>query len=172
MPKAEVDLGVTQVEEMIDDQYPALARASVVPIGEGWDNFMFRVGDGHVARFPRRRCQHRWSNRRRSGFLAWRASSTSRSQSLSSLASRAEAIRGGGLSLPGSGVPAWLARKGRSILHSAPHNWAAFCAVCMLLLQLMRLRTHGVGCTWLSATRPRETGLAMSSMSRLISRRS
>ena len=54
MPKAEVTLEVPQVEAMIRDQYPPLAGTPVVPVGEGWDNFMFRVGDDHVARFPRR----------------------------------------------------------------------------------------------------------------------
>ena len=54
MPKAEVDLPLTTVADLIVRQFPRLSGQELTPVGEGWDNFMFRVGRDHVARFPRR----------------------------------------------------------------------------------------------------------------------
>ncbi len=54
MPAAEVDLNADQVRALLSEQYPALAKQPIVEAGFGWDNFMFRVGERFVARFPRR----------------------------------------------------------------------------------------------------------------------
>ena len=54
MPPAEVEITATDVAEMVAEQFPLLAGAEVEEAGYGWDNFMFRVGTAHVARFPRR----------------------------------------------------------------------------------------------------------------------
>lgn len=42
------------VSDLLEAQRPDLAGLAVVPIGFGWDNFSFLVGDDLVARFPRR----------------------------------------------------------------------------------------------------------------------
>src|SRR5262245_50167818 len=39
---------------LIEDQFPTLAPARVVPNGVGWDNTAFLVNDAFVFRFPRR----------------------------------------------------------------------------------------------------------------------
>ncbi len=42
------------VSDLLEAQRPDLAGLSVFPLGFGWDNFSFRVGDDLVARLPRR----------------------------------------------------------------------------------------------------------------------
>ena len=54
MPAAEVDVGVELVRGLLADQRPDLSDLTVAPLGSGWDNFSFRLGDEHVVRFPRR----------------------------------------------------------------------------------------------------------------------
>jgi aminoglycoside phosphotransferase (APT) family kinase protein len=54
MPAAEVDVGLELVRGLLADQRPDLSDLAVTPLGSGWDNFSFRLGDRHVARFPRR----------------------------------------------------------------------------------------------------------------------
>lgn len=54
MPPPEVEITVGLVKELIADQRPDLADRDISPIGFGWDNISFRVGDDLVARIPRR----------------------------------------------------------------------------------------------------------------------
>jgi aminoglycoside phosphotransferase (APT) family kinase protein len=54
MPAAEVDVGPDLVSRLLADQRPDMSDLAVTPLGSGWDNFSFRLGDRHVARFPRR----------------------------------------------------------------------------------------------------------------------
>jgi len=54
-PPAEVDLDKAIVAALIADQCPELAHLPVTPMGNGWDNYMFGVGDEYVARLPRRK---------------------------------------------------------------------------------------------------------------------
>lgn len=54
MPGAEVEVSSRLVSDLLEDQRPDLAGLAVVPIGFGWDNFSFLVGDDLVARLPRR----------------------------------------------------------------------------------------------------------------------
>ncbi len=54
MPGAEVDVSSRLVSDLLESQRPDLAGLAVVPIGFGWDNFSFLVGDDLVARLPRR----------------------------------------------------------------------------------------------------------------------
>ena len=54
MPEADVTIEAEDVATLIASQYPPLAGARITEAAFGWDNYMFRVGHGHVARFPRR----------------------------------------------------------------------------------------------------------------------
>lgn len=54
MPEAEVEITAVDVADLIASQYPFLAGLRVEEVDFGWDNFMFRIGKHHVARFPRR----------------------------------------------------------------------------------------------------------------------
>lgn len=54
MPGAEVEVSSRLVSDLLEAQRPDLAGLAVVPIGFGWDNFSFLVGDDLVARLPRR----------------------------------------------------------------------------------------------------------------------
>lgn len=53
MPPAEVELAVAQVEALVAGQAPGLS-GPITPLAHGWDNFLFRVGEEWLARFPRR----------------------------------------------------------------------------------------------------------------------
>jgi aminoglycoside phosphotransferase (APT) family kinase protein len=55
VPPAEVDLTDGQVSRLIRTQAPALAHRPLRAESSGWDNFMFRLGEEHVVRLPRRR---------------------------------------------------------------------------------------------------------------------
>lgn len=55
MPPAEVEVSPSQVASLLADQWPDWDRQNVSPLAFGWDNLLFRVGDGHLARLPRRR---------------------------------------------------------------------------------------------------------------------
>ena len=54
MPAAEVEVSADLVRRLLADQHPDLARLPVEFLANGWDNELYRVGDGHVARLPRR----------------------------------------------------------------------------------------------------------------------
>ncbi len=53
-PDPEIDMSSTRLREMLSEQFPHLAQESLVPVDEGWDNFIYRIGAGHAARIPRR----------------------------------------------------------------------------------------------------------------------
>jgi aminoglycoside phosphotransferase (APT) family kinase protein len=54
MPPAEVEVSADLVRRLLADQHPDLARLPVEFLANGWDNQLYRVGDGLVARLPRR----------------------------------------------------------------------------------------------------------------------
>ena len=54
MPAAEVEVSAVLVQRLLADQHPDLARLPVQFLANGWDNELYRVGDGLVARLPRR----------------------------------------------------------------------------------------------------------------------
>lgn len=66
-PAAEVTIDLDLVRRLLADQHPDLARRSLTPLGEGWDNAMFRLGQHFLVRLPRRAVaadlverEHRW----------------------------------------------------------------------------------------------------------------
>ena len=54
MPAADVEVSADLVRRLLSDQHPDLARLPVEFLANGWDNELYRVGDGLVARLPRR----------------------------------------------------------------------------------------------------------------------
>lgn len=54
MPGAEVEVTADLVRRLLARQHPDLAGLPVAPLANGWDNVLFRLGDGLVARLPRR----------------------------------------------------------------------------------------------------------------------
>ena len=54
MPAAEVEVSADLVRRLLADQHPDLARLPVEFLANGWDNELHRVGDGLIARLPRR----------------------------------------------------------------------------------------------------------------------
>jgi aminoglycoside phosphotransferase (APT) family kinase protein len=54
MPAAEADVSPGLVRRLLADQHPDLAHLPVEVMANGWDNVLCRVGDGLVARLPRR----------------------------------------------------------------------------------------------------------------------
>lgn len=54
IPPAEVRVDAALVRALLAEQHPDLAGEAVALAAEGWDNVMFRVGDGLAARLPRR----------------------------------------------------------------------------------------------------------------------
>jgi len=54
MPAAEVEITADLVRRLLAAQHPDLAGLPVVPLANGWDNTLFRLGDELVARLPRR----------------------------------------------------------------------------------------------------------------------
>jgi aminoglycoside phosphotransferase (APT) family kinase protein len=54
MPPAEVEVSADLVRRLLADQHPDLSRLPVEFLANGWDNELYRVGDGLVARLPRR----------------------------------------------------------------------------------------------------------------------
>ena len=54
MPAAEVEVSADLVRRLLADQHPDLARLPVAFLANGWDNELYRVGNGLVARLPRR----------------------------------------------------------------------------------------------------------------------
>ncbi|MCA9752257.1 MAG: phosphotransferase [Gemmatimonadetes bacterium] len=53
-PDSEICLGIEGARNLIARAFPKLGRASIVPLGEGLDNYAFVVNDAWVVRFPRR----------------------------------------------------------------------------------------------------------------------
>lgn len=53
-PAAEVDIDLGLVKTLIEDQFPQYAEWRLQPIGSGWDNVMFRLGDELLVRLPHR----------------------------------------------------------------------------------------------------------------------
>lgn len=53
-PPAEITITDATVRRLLTAQHPDLAALPLTPIGEGWDNAMFRLGDSLVVRLPRR----------------------------------------------------------------------------------------------------------------------
>ena len=54
MPAAEVEVSADLVRRLLADQHPDLARLPVEFLAHGWDNELYRLGNGLVARLPRR----------------------------------------------------------------------------------------------------------------------
>ena len=54
MPAAEVEISVELVRALLRSQCPDLAGSSITPLASGWDNAMFRLGEHHTVRLPRR----------------------------------------------------------------------------------------------------------------------
>jgi aminoglycoside phosphotransferase (APT) family kinase protein len=54
MPAAEVEVSADLVRRLLADQHPDLARLPVEFLANGWDNELYRIGDGLVVRLPRR----------------------------------------------------------------------------------------------------------------------
>ncbi len=54
MPAADVEVSADLVRRLLADQHPDLARLPVKFLANGWDNELYRVGDGLVVRLPRR----------------------------------------------------------------------------------------------------------------------
>ncbi len=54
MPRAEFDVGPPLVVALLAAQAPDLAHLPVRPVGGGWDNTLFRLGEDLVVRLPRR----------------------------------------------------------------------------------------------------------------------
>lgn len=53
-PAADIAIDERLVRALLAAQHPDLAGLSLTPLGEGWDNAMFRLGDDLVVRLPRR----------------------------------------------------------------------------------------------------------------------
>jgi hypothetical protein len=54
MPAAEVEVSADLVRRLLADQHRDLARLPMEFLANGWDNELYGVGDGHIARLPRR----------------------------------------------------------------------------------------------------------------------
>jgi aminoglycoside phosphotransferase (APT) family kinase protein len=54
MPAADVEVSADLVRTLLAEQHPDLARLPVKFLANGWDNELYRIGDGLVARLPRR----------------------------------------------------------------------------------------------------------------------
>jgi aminoglycoside phosphotransferase (APT) family kinase protein len=54
MPAAELEITADLVQRLLAAQQPDLAGLPVEPLANGWDNALFRLGDGLVVRLPRR----------------------------------------------------------------------------------------------------------------------
>ena len=51
-PAAEVDIDLELVKPLIEEQHPQYASHRLRPIGSGWDNVMFRLGEDLLVRAP------------------------------------------------------------------------------------------------------------------------
>jgi aminoglycoside phosphotransferase (APT) family kinase protein len=53
-PQAEIQIDPETVRRMLESDCPELADEPICLVDEGWDNFLYRVGDRHAVRLPRR----------------------------------------------------------------------------------------------------------------------
>ena len=53
-PAAEVTIDTSVVRALLQEQHADLADLSLIEVGEGWDNKLFRLGDDLAVRIPRR----------------------------------------------------------------------------------------------------------------------
>lgn len=53
-PEAEIVVNAALVRALLESEHPDLARLPVTLLAEGWDNFMFKLGDDLTVRLPRR----------------------------------------------------------------------------------------------------------------------
>ncbi|WP_187782149.1 aminoglycoside phosphotransferase family protein [Gimesia chilikensis] len=53
-PQAEIQVDLPLVRQLLLVDYPALANQPLFLVDEGWDNFIFRIGEHHAVRLPRR----------------------------------------------------------------------------------------------------------------------
>jgi aminoglycoside phosphotransferase (APT) family kinase protein len=53
-PAADVVVDASLVQALLREQHPDLAHLAPVKVAEGWDNALFRLGDGLAVRLPRR----------------------------------------------------------------------------------------------------------------------
>src|SRR5687768_17040790 len=53
-PPAEVTIDPSLVRALLQEQHTDLAQLALIDVGEGWDNKLFRLGDGLAVRLPRR----------------------------------------------------------------------------------------------------------------------
>jgi aminoglycoside phosphotransferase (APT) family kinase protein len=51
---AELKIEPVHAQRMIEEQFPDLSPVVLEPVGEGWDNVVYRVNRNYVFRFPRR----------------------------------------------------------------------------------------------------------------------
>ena len=54
MPAADVDIDAKLVRALLNAQHPDLASLPLIAVGTGWDNNVYRLGDGLAVRLPRR----------------------------------------------------------------------------------------------------------------------
>ena len=54
-PEAEAEIDAAQVGGLLTDQHPDLSMLALEPLGAGWDNALYRLGDALTVRLPRRR---------------------------------------------------------------------------------------------------------------------
>ncbi|MDJ0789409.1 MAG: phosphotransferase, partial [Myxococcota bacterium] len=53
-PGAEVEVDAALVARLLRAQHPDLAERPLRLLASGWDNLIFRLGEAHVVRLPRR----------------------------------------------------------------------------------------------------------------------
>jgi len=53
-PEAEIEIDAALVRRLLESQHPDLAALPLAPLASGWDNVMYRLGDGLTVRLPRR----------------------------------------------------------------------------------------------------------------------
>ena len=53
-PAAEVTIDTSVVRALLEEQHADLAHLSLIEVGEGWDNKLFRLGQDLAVRIPRR----------------------------------------------------------------------------------------------------------------------
>ena len=53
-PAAEVTIDTSVVRALLQEQHADLAHLSLIEVGEGWDNKLFRLGEDLAVRLPRR----------------------------------------------------------------------------------------------------------------------
>lgn len=53
-PEADIDLSIPLVRELLRAQHPDISQLPITEAASGWDNAIFRLGDGMAVRLPRR----------------------------------------------------------------------------------------------------------------------